>query len=186
MDRKMDSGCLEPGETMEDEYEFGQTLLPEEIIGIIDQLLCHEVRTFIVGLKRGAYWPLQMAWHIGHPLAQTIFTSLYIDRLLSPHPQSIQETYFDKRRNSVTDEPITLRVLRAYCLGLIKTCFYVDNRVKAEHFYEVRINKLYGSQCSAHTLTRKKILSHTLSTEVYSTASNMMISSSSLKIQRNC
>ncbi|KAE8441549.1 hypothetical protein EG329_004857 [Mollisiaceae sp. DMI_Dod_QoI] len=119
MDRKMDSGCLEPGETMEDEYEFGQTLLPEEIIGIIDQLLCHE-----------------MAWHIGHPLAQTIFTSLYIDRLLSPHPQSIQETYFDKRRNSVTDEPITLRVLRAYCLGLIKTCFYVDNRVKAEHFYE--------------------------------------------------
>lgn len=43
MDRKMDSGCLEPGETMEDEYDFRQNLLPEEIIGIIDQLLCHEV-----------------------------------------------------------------------------------------------------------------------------------------------
>lgn len=43
MDRKMDSGCLEHGETMEDEYDFCQTLLPEEIIGIIDQLLCHEV-----------------------------------------------------------------------------------------------------------------------------------------------
>jgi hypothetical protein len=40
----MDSGCLEPGETMEDEYDFSQVLLPEEIIGIIDQLLCHEVR----------------------------------------------------------------------------------------------------------------------------------------------
>lgn len=39
----MDSGFLEPGETMEDEYEFSQALLPEEIIGIIDQLLCHEV-----------------------------------------------------------------------------------------------------------------------------------------------
>jgi hypothetical protein len=39
----MDSGYLEPGETMEDDYDFGQTLLPEEIIGIIDQLLCHEV-----------------------------------------------------------------------------------------------------------------------------------------------
>ena len=43
MDRKMDSGYLEPGETMEDEYGFSEALLPEEIIGIIDHLLCHEV-----------------------------------------------------------------------------------------------------------------------------------------------
>ena len=43
MDRKMDSGYLEPGETMEDEYDFNHDLLPEEIIGIMDQLLCHEV-----------------------------------------------------------------------------------------------------------------------------------------------
>lgn len=45
MDRKMDSGYLEPGETMEDEFDFAQDLLPEEIVGIIDQLLCHEVRS---------------------------------------------------------------------------------------------------------------------------------------------
>ena len=43
MDPKMDSGYLKPGETMQDDYDFGQALLPEEIIGIIDQLLCHEV-----------------------------------------------------------------------------------------------------------------------------------------------
>lgn len=47
MDRKMDSGYLEPGETMEDEYDFTEALLPEEIIGIIDQLLCHEVSASI-------------------------------------------------------------------------------------------------------------------------------------------
>lgn len=46
MDPKMDSGCLQPGETMEDDYDFGQPLLPEEIIGIIDQLLCHEASHF--------------------------------------------------------------------------------------------------------------------------------------------
>lgn len=46
MDPKMDSGYLEPGETMEDDYDFGQALLPEEIIGIIDQLLSHEVSTY--------------------------------------------------------------------------------------------------------------------------------------------
>lgn len=43
MDRKMDSGCLEAGETMQDDYDFSKALLPEEIIGIIDQLICHEV-----------------------------------------------------------------------------------------------------------------------------------------------
>jgi len=41
----MDSGFLEPGESMEDEYDFSEALLPEEILGIIDQLLCHEVMT---------------------------------------------------------------------------------------------------------------------------------------------
>ncbi|KAI9052716.1 hypothetical protein LZ554_002992 [Drepanopeziza brunnea f. sp. 'monogermtubi'] len=118
MDPKMDSGYLEPGETMEDDYDFGQELLPEEIIGIIDQLLCHE-----------------MAWHMGHPLSQTIFTSLYIDRILSPCPLDINQTYFD-RSESCDDEPLMLRALRAYCLGLIKTCHYVNERVLSEHMYE--------------------------------------------------
>ena len=43
MDSKMDSGFLEEGETMQDNYDCSNALLPEEIIGIIDQLLCHEV-----------------------------------------------------------------------------------------------------------------------------------------------
>lgn len=43
MDKKMDSGYLEVGETMEDEFDFMQTLLPDEIIGVIDQLLRLEV-----------------------------------------------------------------------------------------------------------------------------------------------
>lgn len=39
----MDSGCLDPGETLENDYDFNKVLLPEEVLGIIDQLLCHEV-----------------------------------------------------------------------------------------------------------------------------------------------
>lgn len=46
MDPKMDSGFLAPGETLDDEYDVSRPLLPEEVIGIIDQLLCHEVRAF--------------------------------------------------------------------------------------------------------------------------------------------
>jgi N-alpha-acetyltransferase 35, NatC auxiliary subunit len=43
MDSKLDSGHLEPGETLEDEYDVLRSLLPEEVIGVMDQILCHEV-----------------------------------------------------------------------------------------------------------------------------------------------
>lgn len=44
MDSKMDSGFLAPGETLDDDYDVLRDLLPEEVLGIMDQLLCHEVR----------------------------------------------------------------------------------------------------------------------------------------------
>lgn len=43
MDPKMDSGCVAPGEEFEELYDVSRSLLPEEVLGIIDQLLCHEV-----------------------------------------------------------------------------------------------------------------------------------------------
>lgn len=39
----MDSGCLEEGESLDEEYDKARDLLPEEVLGIIDQLLCLEV-----------------------------------------------------------------------------------------------------------------------------------------------
>lgn len=44
MDSKMDSGYLAPGETLDHNYDVMKKLLPEEVIGIMDQLLCYEVR----------------------------------------------------------------------------------------------------------------------------------------------
>lgn len=43
MDPKMDSGFLQPGESLDVDYDVSRPLLPEEVLGIIDQLLCHEV-----------------------------------------------------------------------------------------------------------------------------------------------
>lgn len=43
MDPKMDTGFLAAGETMDDDYDVGTNLLPEEVLGIIDQLFCLEV-----------------------------------------------------------------------------------------------------------------------------------------------
>jgi N-alpha-acetyltransferase 35, NatC auxiliary subunit len=44
MDPKMDSGYLGPGETLEDDYDVEKTLQPDEVLGVMDALLCHEVR----------------------------------------------------------------------------------------------------------------------------------------------
>ena len=46
MDPKMDSGYLQPGETLDDEYDVLRKLLPEEVLGIMDQMLCFEVGVF--------------------------------------------------------------------------------------------------------------------------------------------
>lgn len=43
----MDSGYLGPGEdhaeALEDAYDTMRELAPEEVVGIMDELLCHEV-----------------------------------------------------------------------------------------------------------------------------------------------
>lgn len=43
MDPKMDSGCVESTDELDELYDVNRPLLPEEVLGIIDQLLCHEV-----------------------------------------------------------------------------------------------------------------------------------------------
>ena len=40
----MDSGYLDPGDTLEDDFDVLRELLPEEVIGVMDSLLCSEVR----------------------------------------------------------------------------------------------------------------------------------------------
>lgn len=43
MDPKMDSGCVKSADDLEELYDVSRPLLPEEVLGVIDQLLCHEV-----------------------------------------------------------------------------------------------------------------------------------------------
>lgn len=43
MDPKMDSACSDPHEEAAELYDVRRELLPEEVLGIMDQLLCHEV-----------------------------------------------------------------------------------------------------------------------------------------------
>ncbi|ROT43301.1 Mak10-domain-containing protein [Sodiomyces alkalinus F11] len=118
MDPKMDSGCLEHGETLDVDYDVTQALLPEEVVGIIDQLLCHE-----------------MAWHLGYPLSQTVLTCVYIESILVPQPATLEEAHFIRDPNKATSSPMHT-VLRAYCLGLLKACGQVNAKIINEHYYE--------------------------------------------------
>ncbi|KAK2766208.1 hypothetical protein FQN54_007724 [Arachnomyces sp. PD_36] len=131
MDSKMDSGYLGPSETegktiaqaLEDDYDVHRDLLPEEVLGIMDQLLCHE----------------------------TLFTSIYIDRLLWPLPKTLDEARFyrgkkEEGQSYEEQTPLVHRVLRAYCLSLIKACDLVNARVSTEYFYEEEdfVTQLYN------------------------------------------
>ncbi|MCJ1385491.1 N-alpha-acetyltransferase 35 NatC auxiliary subunit [Xylographa soralifera] len=129
MDPKMDSGCLAPGEKLEEDYDILQELLPEEVVGIIDQLLCAEV-----------------AWYMGHHLSQTLFSSLYIDRLLWPEPKSLDQATFHRNGTAPLDNVMLHVVLRAYCLGLIKTCYFVHKKIVSETYYEEEdfVSNLYN------------------------------------------
>ena len=85
---------------------------------------------------------LQMAWHMGHPLSQTLFTSIYLDRLLWPSPVSFDDARFGRdqkqdARDAEGDRPWAHLVLRVYCLALVKACDLVLARVTSECYYEV-------------------------------------------------
>ena len=80
----MDSGCLAPGETLEDDYNILRELLPEEVVGIIDQLLCAEVCKGVfhsrVLYRRMSVSNPQRPGSMVHgqsPLANTVLLSIY-------------------------------------------------------------------------------------------------------------
>jgi len=118
MDPKMDSGFLEPGETIEESYDVMHQLLPEEVLGIMDQLLSCE-----------------MAWHQGYPLSQTIFTSHYVDKIINSAGVDIATARFRINNPSSKDYLVDL-ALHAYCLSLIKSCDLVIQKITSTHFYE--------------------------------------------------
>lgn len=82
-----------------------------------------------------------MSWHMGYPLSQTVLTSVYIEALSMPDPPTIDEAKFSRSETSSEAPNIMLEVLRAYCLGVLKVCGYVNERIKNEHYYEVRRNE---------------------------------------------
>lgn len=134
----MDSGFLAPGEKLVDDYDIFRELLPEEVIGIMDQLLCCE-----------------MAWHEGYPLSQTIFTSHYIDQMFVHHSKKVEDIQFVHGLEKPRGGPLVHTVLRAYCIGLIKCCGYaLDEIDRSLDGGGTRVNFYEEEDFSGHTYGR--------------------------------
>lgn len=80
-----------------------------------------------------------MAWHLGYPLSQTLFTSVYLESIVMPAPDKIEDAHFTRDKDDFAHHDRMLSILRAYCLGLLKSCWYVNERIKFEHYYEVSL-----------------------------------------------
>lgn len=102
---------------------------------------------------------------MGHPLSQTLFASIYLDKVLWPVPKTIEDTRFDRgnQPNTHGKSPLVHLVLRAYCLALVKACDFVHARVVSECYFEVGVML---NICLCLTPSRKKILSPSYTTVV--------------------
>lgn len=81
---------------------------------------------------------------MGYPLSQTLLTNVYVEALSMPDPATIELASFVRNKLELEKDQPMLQVLRAYCLGMLKACAYVNHRVKSEHYYEVRLIQ-YGT-----------------------------------------
>ena len=133
-DPKMDSGCLEPDESLDEEFDMNRDFRPAELIWLMDEMLDREV-----------------AWLMGYPLSQTLFTSVHIDRLLWPVHASLDYSNFVNGQQP-QDNYLSHQILRSYCFLLIKICDLVLGMVTSQHYYEV---SLFFSLASPLTYSTK-------------------------------
>ena len=97
-----------------------------------------------------------MAWHLGYPLSQTLFTNVYVDGILMPQPSSLEQADFIRDPKAREERPSMQLVLRAYCLGLLKSCSYVIKHITCELYFEVGIPSFCPSKADALTVSTRR------------------------------
>lgn len=93
---------------------------------------------------------LEIIWLDGYPLSQTIYTSLHIDRLLSPDKVH-KDSFYTGRQippTSSNEDFLVHDILRAYCIALVKCCQLALHLVQSQNFYEEEdfVTHLFGRE----------------------------------------
>ena len=110
MDPKMDNGIVENAEE-EQRYDCSKTLLPDEILAIIDQLFASE-----------------MSWHGGSSLPQTLFTCVYVQQVLG---KSLTIRGFNNDESSLLNQ-----VLFPYVVATVKCSEICRDEYLTGYLYE--------------------------------------------------
>lgn len=133
MDPKMDSGFVHEGDSFDADFDVERNLEPGEVLWVMDQLLC-----------------LEIEWLEGYPLSQTVFTSLHVARLLEPSNRKAQFREDGDRQSGGEnlDEMLTRRVLRAYCVAMIKCMEMCMQAIQGQTYYEEEdfVTHLFGRE----------------------------------------
>jgi hypothetical protein len=138
----MDSGCTAFDPKGEEEFDPTRLTPAEEIIWLMDELMYREVSALSL-LSSPASDSRQVAWHMGYPLSQTLFTSIYIERLLWPEPKRLADaTFWRDAADTGVESSVLRNVFQPYCVGLVKCCDLVLSMVTSQHYYEVRSSRL--------------------------------------------
>ena len=76
-----------------------------------------------------------MSWHDGYPLSQTLFTSLHLTAITPQEFRPLDQVVFHSKQKSAPN-PLVSEVLRAFSIGLLKSCDMVIADIISEHYYE--------------------------------------------------
>ncbi|KAK9467202.1 Mak10 subunit, NatC N-terminal acetyltransferase-domain-containing protein [Lipomyces arxii] len=118
MDAKMDTGLLDL-QSQDWEFDARANRTAEQIIGIMDELFC-----------------MQMSWHTGGALCQSVFTCLYVEQALTNYNGTIASAHFGTSATDLPELDWTMHenvfvhsTLRAYVIAIVKACDFVNKRL---------------------------------------------------------
>lgn len=143
---------MDSGMTLEHDVGDGfdplAPLLPEELCWMLDRSfacevnghrsLCYSHRLHVSSLY------LQMEWHAGNTLSQSVFTFLYIHHLADINPDLLPPGYPAQRDPRRPFELITV-VLRAAVFGMLKSCDLVWRELSKKRVFDVSTSLLSWS-----------------------------------------
>ena len=90
---------------------------------------------------------LQMGWHAGNTLSQTVYTLLYVHSLQDINPDLVSPQYFYINDSMHPMELITI-VLRPAIFALLKSCDLVWRELSRKGVYDVSDSLYPGRQCN--------------------------------------
>lgn len=145
---------ISPGEEVRPAFDPLALLLPQEVCWLIDRSFACEVRLSTYLFDVFVSFILQVEWHAGNPLSQTVFTMLHVHHLAAINPEYIPAGKLPPQDLRRPSELVTL-VLRAAIFGLLKSCDLAWRILAQDRTYDVR--KLHKSiDIFVYALTREK------------------------------